>query len=150
MLPLRAVKACFMKSKNRLFCTVSLVIGLCLLAGGIYGFFSLADAADDYLNTTGVVERVDSKKIYKHRKIRVENKVSVRYKTTLYGELSTTLNFYVPFLMDEGDEIDILYNPRLPRYIRLPGWESLLYGLLLAGGLGATWLSVYMWRCRKE
>lgn len=133
-----------MKPKQKIYLTILGFVGICLLAGGGYGFFSLADAADDYLLTTGVITRVEHKREYRHRKIRTTSEVSVRYETTLYGDMYATLDFYVPFLMDEGDKIDVLYNPRLPRNIRLPGWESLLYALLTGIGLlmagGSWWL----------
>lgn len=147
-----------MKTSNKIWLVALFAIGICLLAGGVYGFCSLADAADDYLSATGVIDRVDSRKTYgsraargyRGRRIRVENTVSVRYETTLYGEFYATLDFYVPFLMKEGDKIDILYNPRLPRNIRVPGWESLFYALLLTFGLGLAGLSVYVWEARKK
>lgn len=123
-----------MKAPYRFWIAVFWVVGICLLAGGIYGFCSLADAADDYLSTTGVVDKVHFERSYKHRKIRTSCDVDVCYETTLYGKMHVTLDFYVPFLLEEGDSVDILYNPRLPRHVRFPGWESLLYGILLTFG----------------
>ena len=76
--------------------------------------------------------------IWTRWKRRTEFDVSIRYSTTLYGDMYASLDYYVPFLLDEGDKVRVLYNPRLPREFRLPGPEGLLYGSLL--GLGTLLL----------
>lgn len=127
-----------MKASHKISILALWLVGLCLLAAGVCGFCSLADAADEYLCTTGTVEEVAHKHVYKYRKRRTEFDVSIRYSTTLYGDMYASLDYYVPFLLDEGDKVRVLYNPRLPREFRLPGPESLLYGSLL--GLGTLLL----------
>lgn len=119
---------------RRIFFLIGLLAGLGLLAGGTYGFVSLSEAADECLRTTGVVDRVSRKRVYRYRKIRSEYDVSLRYNTTLYGDVYTSFNFYIPFVLDEGDEVSVLYNPRLPHEIRLPGLEKTLYGVCVGGG----------------
>lgn len=126
-----------MKASHKILLPALWLVPLFLLAGGIYGFYSLADAADECLSTTGVVESVKHRNIYRHRKRRVEFEVGIRYETTLYGDMYASLDYYVPFLLDEGDEVRVLYNPRLPHEFRLPGLESLLYGGLI--GVGVIW-----------
>lgn len=133
-----------MKALRKTVLVVLCLVGVGLLAGGVYGFCSLAEAADDYVLATGVVEKVNPQFADKRRADRVERVVGVCYDTSLYGEVCTPLDSYASSLLAEGDKVDILYNPRLPHLIRLPGWESLLYsllagvGLLLGGGCG--WL----------
>ena len=107
-----------MKASHKISILALWLVGLCLLAAGVC--------------------EVAHKHVYKYRKRRTEFDVSIRYSTTLYGDMYASLDYYVPFLLDEGDKVRVLYNPRLPREFRLPGPESLLYGSLL--GLGTLLL----------
>ena len=84
---------------------VFLCLGFCLLAGGIWGTVSLLEAFGEYLRATGVVERVHKERVYRPRRTRTVLRVDIYYDTERYGLLSLTPEFYLPFVMDEGDSI---------------------------------------------
>lgn len=123
---------------------VFLLLGVCLLAGGIGGFVSLAKASGEYLRAPGVVERVRYERVYRPRKMRMLKRTDVYYETERYGTLSLTLDYFVPFLMDEGDKVTVLYRADRPRETRVPLAEGLLFGLLLVAGAGCIWIGRVM------
>ncbi len=126
---------------------VFLCLGFCLLAGGIWGTVSLLEAFGEYLRATGVVERVHKERVYRPRRTRTVLRVDIYYDTERYGLLSLTPEFYLPFVMDEGDKLTVLYHPDRPRDVRLPLPEGLLYGLLLLFGAICVWIG---WKLRPS
>lgn len=118
-----------------------LILGFCLLAGGVLGGISLLKVSNEYLRATGVVERVNRERVYRPgRGMQRVLRADVYYDTPRYGLLRVTPFFYLPFVMDEGDELTVLYHPDRPREARLPLPEGLLYGLLLLAGAVCVWM----------
>ena len=94
------------------------LIGFVMLALGIGGFISLGMIVKDWNPARGVVERIESERVYKYRKMRWEHRVDVRYETVEFGEMYTSKEVYLTFGIREGGEIALLYNPE---YVRKEG-----------------------------
>lgn len=116
------------------------LIGFVMLILGVGGFVSLGIVLKDWIPARGVVERIESERVYKYRKMRWEHRVDVRYETAEFGEMDTWKEVYVTIGMKEGDEIALLYNPDYVREVRFPVHEGWLYGCFCAGGLGFLWI----------
>lgn len=111
-----------------------LVAGAFLLLGGVVGFASLYTASKEYESATGIVQDVQSKVEYRHRKRRYKNKMQISFPTLKYGEQRITCESYWPF-RSKGDELTVWYHPDRPWESRLPGSESVLWGVLVASGV---------------
>ena len=83
----------------------------------------------DWNPARGVVERIESERVYKYRKMRWEHRVDVRYETVEFGEMYTSKEVYLTFGMCEGGEIALLYNPEYVREVRFPVHEGCLHGM---------------------
>lgn len=131
-------------SSSKAICLVLALVGLLLLAGGIYGCWSLAQASRTYEHTTGVIKDVRSERVYRHRKRRTDWKIQINYDAGRYGQLHTTVEHFLPFY-SKGDSLQVLYHPERPNDVRLPAQEYWLWGTLLAVGLlsaAGAWLLV--------
>ena len=71
------------------------LIGFVMLALGIGGFISLGMIVKDWNPARGVVERIESERVYKYRKMRWEHRVDVRYETVEFGEMYTSKEVYL-------------------------------------------------------
>lgn len=111
-----------------------LVVGGFLFLGGIVGLSSLFIASKDCETTTGVVKKYQSKRVYRHRKIRYENEMLICYSTPRYGDLYVSEKSYCPF-RKVGDEVTVWYHPEHPREIRLLVLECCIWGVLLVFGV---------------
>lgn len=120
--------------RNRIVFLLMLVVGAILFLGGIVGFYSLYQNFKEYEHTTAVVLKLQTKKVYRQRKIRYDTDMLLRYPTTKYGELSVSMKSYNPF-RHEGDELSLWYHPERPREVIQPLDESLVWGILLIAGL---------------
>lgn len=109
--------------------------GIILIGAGIYGLSSLTDDLSTFVPTRGIVERVESKHVYRNRKRRTITQATIIYDTDRYGKLATTYDGILAFCMDKGDEVDIIYDPRKPRCMRLPTGDRIMYGAYCACGL---------------
>lgn len=123
------------------------LIGFVMLALGIGGFISLGMIVKDWTPARGVVERIESERVYKYRKMRWEHRVDVRYETVEFGEMNASKEVHLTLGMDKGDEVALLYNPDYVREVRFPVREGWLYGFFSAGGLGIAWIGFVL---RKE
>ena len=94
-----------------------------------------------------MVERIESERVYKYRKMRWEYRVDVRYETVEFGEMYASKEVYLTLGMREGGEIALLYNPEYVREVRFPVHEGCLYGFFSAVGLGIAWIGFVL---RKE
>ena len=124
---------------------IFLLLGMGLLSGGLWGALSLAKASEKCLRAPGIVKRVSHERVYRPRKMRTVSTTDVHYETERYGTLTLTLDYSLPFLMDEGDEVTVLYPADRPREARVPMAEGLLYGLLSVLGAGCVWIG---WRLK--
>lgn len=138
-----------MKSSNMVYVAFFL-IGFVLLVLGIGGFVSLGMVLKDWTPARGVIERVESRRIYKHRKMRWEHQVDVRYETVEFGEMNTWKKVYLTIGMKEGNEIALLYNPDYVREVRFPVDEGWLYGLFSAAGVGLFWIGNVLRKGKRE
>ena len=112
---------CANASRNRVVCLLLFVAGLLMLGGGVYGLVSLSKASDSFGHATGVIDRLSSKREYRHRKIRTRWEMRISYETERYGKT--------------GDSIEVLYNPGNPYDVRIPGDERCVWFTLLGVGL---------------
>lgn len=117
------------------------IAGSLLLIGGMSGFCSLYLASQHYEQTTAVVEQLQVKKTYHHRKLRYNHTMWISYPTHRYGKLSTSTDSYYPFRRT-GDELIIWYHPEHPREIRFPKSECWFSGILLGCGLLILYIGV--------
>lgn len=117
------------------------IAGSLLIISGISGFCSLYLASQHYERTTAIVEQLQVKKIYHHRKLRYDHTMQISYSTHKYGKLSTSMASYYPFRRTE-DELIIWYHPEHPREIRFPESECWLSGTLLVCGLLILYVGV--------
>lgn len=124
-----------MKStSSKTICLALALVALLLLAGGLYGYWSLAQASRTYEHTTGVITDIRSERVYRHRKWRTDWKIQINYDAGRYGQLHTTVEHSLPFY-SKGDSLQVLYHPERPNDVRLPAPEYWLWGTLLAVGL---------------
>lgn len=133
----------FMKSaRNKIICLLLFVVGLLMLGGGVYGFVSLSKASGAFGHATGVIEKISSKREYRHRKMRIHTEMRISYETERYGKMYVNEECYWPF-RSEGDSIGIIYRPDNPYDIRVPGEERCIWLTLMGVGalcLAGVWL----------
>lgn len=125
---------CANASRNRVVCLLLFVAGLLMLGGGVYGLVSLSKASDSFGHARGVIDRLSSKREYRHRKIRTRWEMRISYETERYGKTYVSEKRYLPF-RSEGDSIEVLYNPGNPYDVRIPGDERCVWFTLLGVGL---------------
>lgn len=133
--------------KNRKIMTaVLLIVGILLLWGGAGGFYTLYTASKNCERATGIVQSINTQKVYRHRKIRYDSRMLVTYPTPQHGKISVSMKNYNPF-RKKGDEVLVWYDPNLPREACLPYSDALIWGILVASGLFCVWLGLAI---RKE
>lgn len=125
----------FMKPQNVSHIAFFL-FGFVLLALGIGGSVSLGMILKDWLPARGVVERIESERVYRYRKMRWKHRIGVRYETARFGEMYVLKEVYLTLGLRKGSEVALLYNPGYVREVRFPVREGWLYGLSGAAGLG--------------
>ena len=108
-----------MNTRIRIIPWVMLVVGFILLSAGVAELYPLCRAARNCHHTVGIVQRVETKKNYRHRKLRYDTEMTVIYSTEKYGDLSVTRTSHWPFTR-KGDEISVWYHPERPREVHLP------------------------------
>lgn len=131
----------------RMICWLLVMVGSLLALGGAGGFCSLYMASKEYVHAVGTVQKCQTKKVYRHRKLRYESEMSLIYPTEKYGELSVTEVSHWPF-RSKGDKIVVWYHPDRPRDIRLPQCECILWGFLLVIGVVCIYGGIYFWKNR--
>ncbi|ASJ22787.1 hypothetical protein BHAMNSH16_07405 [Brachyspira hampsonii] len=131
---------------KKIYRIIIFIAGIFLFAGGIIGIFSIFIGTKNYIHTVCIVEQYNSKKVYKHRKIRYENTMVISYDTDKYGKLYTTLKSYYHF-RKVGDKLILWYNHEKPRDIKLPFSECILYTLFILFGL--IFISLYIITIKK-
>lgn len=121
-----------------------------MILGSLYGFFSLYRTSGTFEHTVAVVQRIDTRKVYRHRKIRYESEMLLAYPTERYGMLYTSQRNYWPF-RETGDRLSLLYDPKHPRNIRLSGAEIFLWSvLLIVGGILSAFACFIYKKYRKS
>ncbi|OEJ15859.1 hypothetical protein BFL38_10390 [Brachyspira hampsonii] len=126
---------------KKIYRIIIFIVGIFLFIVGIIGIFSIFIGTKNYIHTVCIVEQYNTKKVYKHRKIRYENTMVISYDTDKYGKLYTTLKSYYPF-RKVGDKLTLWYNHEKPRDIKLPFSEGILYVLFILFGL--IFISLYI------
>lgn len=86
-----------MNTRIRIIPWVMLVVGFILLSAGVAELYPLCRAARNCHHTVGIVQRVETKKNYRHRKLRYDTEMTVIYSTEKYGDLSVTRTSHWPF-----------------------------------------------------
>lgn len=122
-----------MNTRIRIIPWVMLVVGFILLSAGVAELYPLCRAARNCHHTVGIVQRVETKKNYRHRKLRYDTEMTVIYSTEKYGDLSVTRTSHWPFTR-KGDEISVWYHPERPREVHLPVSEGVFGGGLVVIG----------------
>ena len=90
-----------MNTRIRIIPWVMLVVGFILLSAGVAELYPLCRAARNCQHTVGIVQRVETKKSYRHRKPRYDTEMTVIYSTEKYGDLSVTRTTHWPFTRKE-------------------------------------------------
>ena len=57
------------------------------MGGGVWGFYSLYAISHRYEHTTGIIRTLQTKKIYRYRKIRYKKEMQIAYSTDKYKEV---------------------------------------------------------------
>lgn len=86
-----------MNTRIRIIPWVMLVVSFILLSAGVAELYPLCRAARNCQHTVGIVQRVETKKSYRHRKPRYDTEMTVIYSTEKYGDLSVTRTTHWPF-----------------------------------------------------
>lgn len=116
-----------------------LFIGIILFLGGLTGSYSLYKASQKYERTTGVVCVLQTKKVYRHRKLRYYSQMTISYPTSKYGNVRVSMESYDPF-RKKGDELPVWYHPERPREVRLPKSEGCLWGFFIVAGMACIYV----------
>ena len=90
-----------MNTRIRIIPWVMLVVGFILLSAGVAELYPLCRAARNCHHTVGFVQRVETKKNYRHRKPRYDTEMTVIYSTEKYGGLICNQNHSLAFY-EEG------------------------------------------------
>lgn len=96
-----------MNTRIRIIPWVMLVVGFILLSAGVAELYPLCRAARNCQHTVGIVQRVETKKNYRHRKLRYDTEMTVIYSTEKYGDLSVTRTSHWPL---RGREMRFQYG----------------------------------------
>lgn len=121
------------------------IVGLLFIVGGLWGIGNLFQNAKTYVQTTGEVKEVCTRKVYRYRKIRYKQEMTVGYTTGRFGELYTTVPSYYPF-RKAGDRLLVWYHPERPREICFPISEGCFWGGFLLGGLLSVGGGIWSWK----
>ena len=99
--------------RSQIIALLLLISGVVLLGGGVWGFYSLYAISHRYEHTTGTIRTLQTKKIYRYRKIRYKKEMQIAYSTDKYGDLFATRISYWP-LRSVGDKVSVWYHPHRP------------------------------------
>ena len=94
--------------RSQIIALLLLISGIVLLGGGVWGFYSLYAISHRYEHTTGIIRTLQTKKIYRYRKIRYKKEMQIAYSTDKYGDLFATRISYWPCLLYTSDAADEL------------------------------------------
>ncbi len=119
---------------NKMICLLLFLIGTLMLAGGVYGWTSLARFSKTSIRTTGVINTIRSERKYRFRKMRIRREMRISYRTEKYGSLYVSKKCYLPF-RSEGDSLEVLYDSGNPYDVRIPGDERCIWTVMLATGV---------------
>lgn len=116
-----------MKSKVTAYLTLFIIGSIILLAVG-YRLYDLYAVSQEMVHTSGIVSRIDSKKVY-----RLGRKSTYRYTAHLEYQVDgrierASVELHHPFL-SEGSEISLWYHPSYRREIILPSQEYFMWGI---------------------
>ena len=131
-----------------------MVILLCVIGSGLtlvslWNLSTLYGAFQTYEQSVGEVKQINTRKVYRYRKIRYEHEMIIGYPTLRYGELYVSRKYYWPF-REKGDKVRVWYHPEHPREIFLPWEEGGLWGFLLASGVAGLAVGIYGNRNRNK
>ena len=110
--------------------------------GALYGFWSLHQAYSTHERAVGVIQKTRTERVHRHRKVRFEHEMLIKYSTAKYGDCYVTKKYYWPF-RQVGDKITVLCRPQHTNDVRLPGEECWIWGAMLVCGLicaGGAWV----------
>ena len=69
--------------RSQIIALLLLISGIVLLGGGVWGFYSLYAISHRYEHTTGIIRTLQTKKIYRYRKIRYKKEMQICYQNQL-------------------------------------------------------------------
>ncbi len=118
---------------KRIVYTLVCVIGLGVAAGGSYGLYRLHEIERYYVPVTGRIKSIVAHKASRKGRTRTYYDITVSY---LVGNVphEAPLNIHSSF-MEEGDPVQLLYNPENPGEIRQVESEKVVYGTMVGCGL---------------
>lgn len=127
---------------QKLICFLLILGGIALSGGALYGFWSLYHAYSTHERVVGVIQKTSTERVHRHRKVRFEHEMLIKYSTDKYGDCYVSKKYYWPF-RQVGDEVTVLCRPQYTNDVRLPGDECWIWGIMLACGLvcaGGAWV----------
>jgi len=147
------VKSIFMDPLHKkLICFLLILGGIALSGGALYGFWSLYHAYSTHERVVGVIQKTSTERVHRHRKVRFEHEMLIKYSTDKYGDCYVSKKYYWPF-RQVGDEVTVLCRPQYTNDVRLPGDECWIWGIMLACGLvcaGGAWVMLRSQKSGEE
>ena len=107
---------------------------------GIDKYYFYCYRIKNYTKTIGIVEKYETKRVYKHGKNKYESTMLISYETERFGKLYTSMESYYPFRKVK-DKLTLWYDPNKPRNIKLPFSEIAWALIFIPIGIGSILLS---------
>ena len=77
--------------RSQIIALLLLISGIVLLGGGVWGFYSLYAISHRYEHTTGIIRTLQTKKIYRYRKIRYKKEHILLINMVIYLLLESAI-----------------------------------------------------------
>ena len=133
----------------KLTALVIFIVGAILTILGVISITSTVITSKNYKKTIGIVEKYETKRVYKHGKNKYESTMLISYETERFGKLYTTMESYYPFRKVK-DELTLWYDPNKPRNIKLPFSEIAWALIFIPLGIGSILLSLMAVTIKKK
>lgn len=134
--------------RKKMICFLLILVGIALSGGALYGFWSLYHAYNTHERVVGVIQKTSTERVHRHRKVRFEHEMLIKYSTDKYGDCYVSKKYYWPF-RQVGDKITVLCRPQYTNDVRLPGEECWIWAMMLVCGLVCFVGAWIMFRLQK-
>lgn len=124
------------------------VIGLGMIAGGLWGVSNLKRIDKEYISTTAKIEKINKHTRRSNRKNYTTYEVIITYvanEKAYRGKLNSYNSF-----MRVGDSLQLKYNPRRVTDIRSVETENLLFMVMIIAGTIVLISTLFMPRLFKK
>ena len=132
----------------KLIVLILLIVGIGMIAGGIYGLSYIKRIDKEFVSTTAKIESIKQHTKLRHGKRRTHRDVIVSYEAN--GKMYTeNLNSYSSS-MKEGDSISLKYNPTQPEDIRSVEIENIIFLVLIFSGITLLIIGLFVPRIFRK